>query len=168
MKRVKVRFTCKYRVDEGMKIPVMRTTQVVNEGVVAYHNSMHKRIGLTRTALNLLDYLTENMDAKTNLVHNNSSVRSAFAEMLHGATSKKVGEEAIKAGFKQLSEKGLLVYHGQRGSFWVNPLHYYKGTKENRLKLLIELFEKPLKNPHSRSNISKAMPKPKVNRKKKK
>lgn len=168
MKRVKVRFTCKYRVDEGMTIPVMRTTQVVNEGVVAYHNSMHKRIGLTRIALNLLDYLTEIMDAKTNLVHNNSGVRNAYAEMLHGATGKKVGEDAIKAGFKQLSEKGLLVYHGQRGSFWVNPLHYYKGTQANRVIVLKELFEKPLKYPHSRSNILKAMPMPKLKRKKKK
>lgn len=95
-------------------------------------------------------------------------VRSAFAEMLHGATGKRVGEEAIKAGFKKLSEQGLLVYHGQRGSFWVNPLHYYRGTQASRMTLLKELFEKPLKNPHSRSNISKAMPMPKVHRKKKK
>jgi len=60
----------------------------------------------------------------------------------------------------------LLIYNSS--SFWVNPLHYYKGTQANRLIVLKELFEKPLKHPHSRSNILKAMPTPKLKRKKKK
>lgn len=164
MKRMRVKYTAGYS-GKGILLPRFRYKWVVVEGVVKFHNDIHKEYHLGRTARILLDYLTETMDEKNNQVHNNSVVRQHFGALIQKTTGESVSDHTIKSAFKELTSAGLLVFHGPRGSFWVNPLHYYKGSRENRERLIKQLYEKPYLDPHPRSNITKAMPSDPVTKK---
>ena len=124
-----------YRVVEeaGIKIPEYRYKQIMMNFTKRYHNCLYQLAGLSSSARDLLDYLTERMD-DNNIVYSSAITRKNFLEFIEGITDGKItySDSTVKKAFASLVEKKILFPKG-RGAFQVNPEYFWKQNEEKRM-----------------------------------
>jgi len=95
----------------------------------------------------LLDYLTEVMD-EDNVIHNNAVTRDNFNKLLKRISFPNYSISTINKCFSALAKHHLIYkIKGKRGAYRVEPLYFFKGSQENRVKMVREKVEELNKIP---------------------
>jgi hypothetical protein len=157
MAKRRIKYVRAYVNNGGYYFPVWGYTTVTTNAVKSYFNKMHKTSKVSVMALVLLEFLCEEMDSKTNIVHHNKPTRDKFIKLLKTSTGRKYSDAAVKKAFRQLAKCGLLIYYNERGSSHVNPRHYFKGAEADRVKLLENLYKLYFVGNPTRTNLKLAL-----------
>lgn len=117
---------------DGINVPVKLVIPVTMSCTKRYHATMYALLGLSGCARDLLDYLTERMDAH-NIVSTDGYAVQDFVRFVAGQTSQTVrySESAVRKSLKRLKEKGVLIPE-RRGRSRVNPLFMSNQTSETK------------------------------------
>jgi hypothetical protein len=111
-----------------------------------YHNSLLSLMKLSRSERILLDFITEEMDDH-NFITNSKQNRDKFNKLL-----KKIGQETysdttIHRCFANLAKHDLISNCKGRGLYQVSPVFFFRGSEEERTKVLREILERINKQP---------------------
>lgn len=90
---------------------------------------------LSRSERIFLDFITEEMD-EHNLVTNSAQIRIRFNFLLKKIGQEQYSDSTIHKCFGGLTNHHLLKKKKGRGLYEVSPLFFYKGTEEERAKLI--------------------------------
>lgn len=119
-------------IRDGINIPVKLVIPVTLSCTKRYHATMYALLGLSGCARDLLDYLTERMDAH-NIVSTDGYAVADFIRFVASQTAQTVvySESAVRKSIKKLKEKGVLIPE-HRGRSRVNPLFMSNQASENK------------------------------------
>lgn len=78
-----------------------------------------------------------------NIVENNTITRKCFNKFLKKYSLKEQKENTISKTFSKLNTLNL-IGKINKGIYNVNPLYFFKGTEEEREKLIRKELEKPI------------------------
>lgn len=130
--------------DNGDMAPAYKEELLTMSCVRRYYNCMYLLVGLSPSARNLMDYLTEEMN-KDNIVYNNTLTRTNFINFIKGITSRPgmtpliYKDQTVKEAFAQLSKVGLIKTLS-RGIFKVDPRFFFKREEKERVAdVMVEL-----------------------------
>jgi len=101
---------------------------------------------LSRAERILLDFITEEMD-ENNLISNSFQVRGRFNALLIKIGQEPYSESTIHKCFSGLADNYLLNKKKGRGLYQVSPLFFFKGSEEDRAKLIRKNLEEINKIP---------------------
>lgn len=94
-------------------------------------------MGIDGCERNLMEWISDNM-TDGNYISNNEVTRTAFIDF-HNRYKKKgsktYADKTVNIAFQRLTACGLLIKKA-RGLFMVNPLQYFKGGEEDRIKAI--------------------------------
>lgn len=90
---------------------------------------------LTRAENILLYFITEEMD-DDNLISNSPQIRNRFNQLLLKIGQDQYSTSTIHKCFSGLADNHLLTKKKGRGLYQVSPLFFYKGSEEDRQKLI--------------------------------
>ena len=123
---------------------VLGTRKEVDKAEFAklYRNSFVMFYGLSKSSLDLMDYITENIR------YNNDRICIVIIDVVE---QKGMGYSTVYRSITQLIEKKLLAKADMTGCYYINPQIFFKG---DRIILLNEYIKKDAKN--------KALPKSKT------
>jgi hypothetical protein len=95
----------------------------------------------------LLDFITEFMD-EDNIIHNNAITRDNFNKLLKRISFPEYSQSTLNKCFSGLA-KHHLIYKtkGKRGAYKVEPLYFFKGSQEDRVKMVRDKVEELNKIP---------------------
>ena len=99
-----------------------------------YKNSFGLFYGLSKSSLDLLDYITENIR------YNNDRICLVVIDIVE---QKKMGYSTVYRSITQLIEKKLLAKADRIGCYYINPQVFFKG---DRIILFNEYIKKDSKN----------------------
>lgn len=99
-----------------------------------YRNCLYVLMGIDGCPRKLIDYLVDNM-SDNNTVGNNSMTRSGFIAACEKASIPVYTQNTVKEAFKQLATAGFLIPL-QRGFYRVNPLYFFAGEENDRVKMI--------------------------------
>jgi len=94
----------------------------------------------------LLDFIVEEMD-ESNYFTNSTQLRSKLNFLLGKICNEQYADSTIQKSLKSLCDNYLVNKIKGRGIYQVNPLYFFKGTEEERQKLLRKTLEEPNKVP---------------------
>lgn len=131
---------------EGLEL--LRHTSVVIEGEYTkrYHNSLPVLMQLTRAENIFLYFITEEMD-DDNYISNTIQIRDRFNALLTKIGQPTYSETTIHRCFANLTKRCLLVQQKGRGLYQVSPVFFFKGSEEQRAKVLRKQLEYINKEP---------------------
>jgi hypothetical protein len=95
---------------------------------------------LTRAERIFLDFITEEMDEK-NYISNSTLVRQKFNNLFKSTGQEPFTDNTIHRCFSGLAKVELLRKAKGRGLYQVNPLFHFKGSEEQRQKVIREQLE---------------------------
>lgn len=151
-----IRFVVEYVTDEdGIKEAVHSTKKVKKASVKRYMSNQHKHARLTKCAEMLLRFLTEEMDEANNISHT-QMLRTRFRDHMKKDCSLEFTDDTVKKAFYSLVNEGLIIKYGSRLDYTVNPMCYFKGSEEKRVKILTQLLRFARTAPSS-SNVKSAL-----------
>jgi len=101
---------------------------------------------LSRSERIFLDYLTEEMD-DDNYIMNSVQVRRKFNALLKKMGQETYSDSTLHKCFGGLTETHLLYKLKERGLYQVSPIFFYKGSEEDRAKLIRQQLEELNKIP---------------------
>lgn len=130
-------------------LEILRHTSVLVEieFVKRYNNSILLLMRLGRAERILLDYITEEMDDE-NFIINSIYFRNNFNSLLKKIGQPQYAKNTIQKCFTSLVYNDLLLpVKGGKGCYQVNPLFFYKGSEEDRQKLVRKNLEELNKTP---------------------
>lgn len=148
MKNRQVKFCEKLIVDDetGYILPEYAHKDIVMNYTKRYHNCIFLLARLNQCSRDLIDWLTEQMD-ENNIIYSNIIVRKKFIDFIASITGKDneddrviYSDNTIKAAFKTLSDKGLLISKS-KGVFLVNPEYFFKGDEKDRINKIVLKLE---------------------------
>lgn len=149
MKNVKrvINFKSGYVDDEGIILPDYKSIKVSNSYVKRYRDALFKIIKLQGCPRNLVDWLVDQMDEKTNHIYNTQYTRSDFLRYVAKYTKGQVkySDGTVKNAFVELEKRSLLI-KVNKGVYQVNPEYFFIGSEDERIdaiKLTME-FDKNL------------------------
>ncbi len=91
-------------------------------------------VGLNPCATSLLFFLTTQMNER-NYVRNTTELKQKFNDAIKDVRSKGFSDTAINRAFKLMTERKVLYrLHKKRGLYKVNPLYFFYGEKEERIR----------------------------------
>jgi hypothetical protein len=90
---------------------------------------------LSRSERIFLDFITEEMD-DDNLITNSVQIRDKFNQLLLKIGQDQYSNSTIHKCFSGLAEHHLLNKKKGRGLYQVSPLFFYKGSEEDRAKII--------------------------------
>jgi hypothetical protein len=124
------------------KLEVLRHTsvKVEIEFTKRYYRSINLLMQLTRTERILLDFITEEMNEE-NYVTNSISVRKKLNYLLKNAGQEPFTDNTVSRCFSGLCKINLIVKVKGRGLYQVNPLFYFKGSEEERQRVIRKKLE---------------------------
>lgn len=93
-----------------------------------------------------MDFLSEEMD-ENNFVSNCKLTRIRFNDLIHKIGCETYSESTIHKCFTALTNHNLLIKKKGRGLYRVNPLFFFKGSEEDRAKIVREELEEINKIP---------------------
>lgn len=99
-----------------------------------YRNCLYMLMGIDGCPRKLIDYLVDNM-SENNIVGNNSMTRNGFVDACKKAKISEYSQSTVKEAFKDLSRVGFLIPL-QRGFYAVNPLYFFGGEENERVKMI--------------------------------
>ena len=112
-----------------------------------YFGAFYLMTKLSKSDRLLLDYITEVMN-EDNIVANNLVVRDGFNTLLRRISYPIYSESTIHKCFSNLAKHHLIYpVKGKRGLYKVEPLYFFKGTQEDRIKMVREKVEELNKIP---------------------
>jgi hypothetical protein len=95
---------------------------------------------LSRSERIFLDFITEEMD-DMNLVTNSFQIRNKFNYLLHKIGQQPYSDSTIHKCFGGLTAHHLLTKQKGRGLYQVSPLFFFKGSEEDRAKVIRKNLE---------------------------
>jgi hypothetical protein len=124
------------------ELELLRHTSIVIECafVKRYFSSILLLMKLSKAERVFLDFLTEEMDDK-NHVSNSYQLRIKFNLLLKKIGQPTYSDSTLHKCFGSLSENHLLYKLKGRGYYQVNPIFFYKGSEEDRAKLIRRQLE---------------------------
>lgn len=129
---------------EQLERPAIKwyTMKVEKNYTKKYHCALASLMILSGSARAVLDVAVEVMD-KDNLVTNSASFKDDVNRLvsIHG---KPFSDNTINKAFAELSREDFLIKGKKRGLYKVNPVYYFKGTEEERIKAIREVAEMPI------------------------
>lgn len=136
-----IEYVERYVQEEGIILPVMKSRNIINNHTKRYHNCLYLLAGVGGCARDLMDYLTERMDAN-NLVRNDIEFRREFIDFIDSITKGEIKykDRTVKDGFETLKKKTLILPKS-KGIYKVNPEYFVKnndGSREKMIKIELE------------------------------
>lgn len=133
-------------LDEEMEL--LRHTAVYVEGnfTKRYQNSILLLMRLSRADRVFLDFITEEMDDQ-NFITNSAQLRDKFNALLQRAGQETYTDGTLHRCFNALVKNYLLYKEEKRGLYQVSPIFFFKGSEEQRAKLIRERLERLNKEP---------------------
>ena len=120
-----------------------KSLKIESEGVKRYFNTIAHLFKLSKSDRLLLDFIVERMDGG-NVIANSIKFRNDFGLLLKKVNSPTYSKSTIHKGFSNLVREGILIRHDKRALFYVNPKFYFKGTEQERIKLIREILERDI------------------------
>ncbi len=90
---------------------------------------------LSKSERVFIDFLTEEMD-ENNFVSNTKLTRMRFNDLIKKIGCDTYSESTIHKCFTGLTNNNLLIKKKGRGLYRVSPLFFFKGSEEDRAKLV--------------------------------
>ena len=133
---------------DGIKTPIYQSKRVSKLYVKTYANCQHKLATVSRCAERFVYFLAEEMDTM-NTIHHNKVVRTNFIKQASKNYGLSFKDDTVKKAFYELLKVDLVMRYG-KSDYCVNPLHLYKGSEEERKKLISSLINNARRstNPH--------------------
>ena len=97
---------------------------------------------LSRAERVLLDFVVEEMD-DWNYFTNSIQLRSKLNFLLDRIGQETYADSTVQKCLKTLTDLTLLEKCNGRGVYQVNPLYFFKGTEEERQKMIRKNLEAP-------------------------
>lgn len=110
---------------------------------------------LSRSERIFLDFITEEMD-DDNYITNSIQIRQRFNSLLKKVGQDTYSDSTIHKCFTGLAKHNLITKMKGRGLYQVSPIFFYKGSEEEREKLIrknLELLNKEPINKYRRDLI---------------
>lgn len=120
-----------------------------------YYNSLPLLMRLSRAERVLLDFITEEMD-DDNFITNSAQNRAKFNGLLAKVGQEQYSEGTIHRCFANLTKHNLLTKEKGRGLYQVSPIFFFRGSEEQRAKVLrkhLEQINREPVNAHRRKLI---------------
>jgi hypothetical protein len=111
-----------------------------------YHNSLLLLMKLSRSERIFLDFITEEMD-DDNYITNSVQVRGRFNMLLKKIGQDQYSDTTIHRCFAGLTKNNLILKIQGRGAYQVSPVFFFRGSEEDRAKVLRKILEKINKEP---------------------
>lgn len=111
-----------------------------------YHNSILLMMKLSRADRVFLDFITEEMDDH-NRITNSAQLRDKFNALLKRASQETYTDGTLHRCFNSLVKNYLLYKEEKRGLYQVSPVFFFKGSEEQRAKLIRQRLELINKEP---------------------
>lgn len=130
------------------KVELLRHTAVVVESafVKRYFASFLLLMKLSRSERIFLDFITEEMD-DNNYITNSYQIRDKFNYLVRKLGQEEYSDSTIHKCFNGLTKHHLLNKRKGRGLYQVSPLFFFKGSEEDRAKLIRKNLEEINKIP---------------------
>ena len=114
----------------------------VSDGCTYFFNAQHKFLQLSTAERAYFDFLCEKMNSR-NKVSFNSTNRKAFMEFCKEVTSDKFvrGEKTLLNAEKKFLKLHLAFKDEYGKLYYINPKHVFKGTYEERKKLIYHIVK---------------------------
>lgn len=93
-----------------------------------------------------LDYITEEMDDQ-NFITNCALIRNKFNALLKKMGQETYADSTIHRCFSNLAKHNLIEKIKGRGLYQVSPVFFFKGSEEQRAKVLRAILERINKQP---------------------
>ena len=126
-----------------------KSIQFAQSACKYYFNAQHFLITLGAEARSFLDYLCEQMDAKTNRIIISRELRQSYVSFIRQVTSNrtKPKDGSLTQYVSKFKKLGLILPEAGNGSgyYVVNPKYFYKESENKRKLLLQELIQKRIK-----------------------
>lgn len=101
---------------------------------------------LSKSERIFLDFVTEEMDDQ-NLITNSLQIRNKFNQLLNKIGQEEYSDSTIHRCFANLTKNHLLIKLQGRGLYQISPVFFFKGSEEQRAKVLRKLLEAINKEP---------------------
>lgn len=101
---------------------------------------------LSKSERIFLDFITEEMDDQ-NLITNGFQTRNKFNNLLRKLGQDEYTDSTIHKCFSGLANQHLITKRKGRGLYQVSPLFFFKGSEEERVKLIRQNLEEINKIP---------------------
>lgn len=111
-----------------------------------YFNSLLLLMKLSRSERIFLDFITEEMD-NHNFITNSIQVRDKFNALLHKIGQETYSNTTIHRCFSNLAKNNFILKCKGRGLYQISPVFFFKGSEEDRAKVLRAILEKINKEP---------------------
>jgi hypothetical protein len=155
-KSINVKYLEKYVDDDGILIPNWKTKQFSTESYKVYDNVQYKLAKLDKCATLLFHYLCEQMDSSNNIVHV-QALRKGFIAHANKNLGHPFEDDTVKKAFSKLVKQLLIINYDVKSDFTINPRHVFKGSEEQRKKLIQTLIKTFNKSQFTKSNYKKAL-----------
>lgn len=109
------------------------------QSVKRYRGALMLLAGIDGCEKNLMEWLEDNMTSG-NYVSNNEVTRRSFMNFYEKHKKKNYADKTISIAFQRLSEATFLIPM-TRGTFMVNPILYYAGDEDSRIKAIKMVME---------------------------
>lgn len=111
-----------------------------------YYNSILLLMKLSRAERIFLDFITEEMD-DYNRVTNSAQLRNKFNSLLKKTSQETYTDGTLHRCFNSLVKHELAYKEKGRGLYQISPLFFFKGSEEQRAKVIRERLEIINKDP---------------------
>ncbi|MFH6944619.1 hypothetical protein [Flavobacterium sp. FlaQc-50] len=111
-----------------------------------YYNSLPLLMRLSKSERIFLDFVTEEMD-DYNYISNSALTRNKFNGLLKKIGQDTYSETTIHRCFSNLAKHHLISKVKGRGLYQVSPVFFFRGSEEQRAKVLREILERINKEP---------------------
>lgn len=101
---------------------------------------------LSRSERIFLDFITEEMD-DDNFITNSIQVRDKFNALLKKIGQSEYSDTTIHRCFANLVKCDLIAKTKGRGCYQISPIFFFRGSEEQRSKVLRVILEKINKEP---------------------
>ena len=132
--------------NENLELLRFASVAVESAFTKRYFNSLPLLMRLSRAERIFLDFVTEEMDDQ-NLITNSFQVRNKFNMLLTKIGQETYSDCTIHRCFANLSKNHLLIKLKGRGLYQISPVFFFKGSEEQRAKVLRQLLESINKEP---------------------
>ncbi len=120
---------------ENLELLRHASVQIETSFVKRYFSSILLLMKLSRSERIFLDFITEEMD-DNNLITNSQQIRDKFNALLLKIGQDQYSNSTIHKCFSGLADNHLLNKKKGRGLYQVSPLFFFKGSEEDRAKII--------------------------------
>lgn len=121
---------------------IWQTEHVEMEGVKQYYSVTSYLLQLSKCARAILDFTVSRLD-EHNRVANDTDFKTDFNDFLEGLNLSPYTSGTINKAFAELAAHGLVRHEKKRGTYQINPVFYFKGSENKRIKAVRRWLERP-------------------------